>query len=99
MTIQSQWLERNNRILYAENYARLIHFLRGYSRTFDCEDAQRMADELIQEALEHFYVPDRKMLRSHTGELRYDCVDGLGLLYLAIFEKHSPRQPGWNSYF
>ncbi|NND04913.1 MAG: hypothetical protein HKN87_00915 [Saprospiraceae bacterium] len=98
-TIQSQWNERHNRIQYAENNGRIIHFLRRYASLYKVAEAKELADELTHETIKHLFVPNRGMLRSHTGEYRYDCVDGIGLLYLGIFENKWSVEQRRNAYF
>ncbi len=74
---------------YAENYARIIHFLNGYDQKYGDDWARSKAMELTKEAINLFYVDRLKMFKSHTDEMRYDCVDGVGLLFFAIKEMES----------
>lgn len=71
---------------YAENYARIIHFLNRYGQVYGDHWAISKAMELAEEAEMLFYVDEYKMFRGHDQEMRYDCVDGVGLLFFAIRE-------------
>lgn len=86
MTVKHQLEERENRLLYAENYARVIHFLYRYGMIFEDSEAIQQADILAEEAIEKLYVPEARLFRGHTGEMRYDAVDGVGLLFFACKE-------------
>ncbi len=82
--IKSQMDERFHRLRYAENYARIIHYLDKYALLFSDMEAKERAQWLAKEAVDLLYDERKKMFRSHTGEHRYDCVDGVGLLYFAL---------------
>ncbi|MEQ8552337.1 MAG: hypothetical protein RIC06_01990 [Cyclobacteriaceae bacterium] len=85
--IQKQVKERNpDDLLYAENYARIIHFLKSYHAVFRDPESKKLMQELVSEALANLYLEDAGMFRSHTGESRYDAVDGVGLLALVLLE-------------
>ena len=80
----NQLERRNNYSIYAENYARIIHFLFRYGQTFNCPEAIEESIQLGVEAIEELYLEDKRMFRSHTNEMRYDAVDGLGLLFFSL---------------
>ena len=85
--IQKQVKERNPLdLLYAENYARIIHFLKSYQAVFKDSESKQLMQELASEALANLYLEEAGMFRSHTGESRYDAVDGVGLLVLVLLE-------------
>ncbi len=85
--IRKQVNERNpNDLLYAENYARIIHFLKSYHAVFKDHESKELMQQLASEALANLYLEEAGMFRSHTGETRYDAVDGVGLLALVLLE-------------
>lgn len=78
-------------IRYAEHYGRAIRFLLRASRTFDHQPYHQQADALAQQAMEQLF--DCGMFRSHTGEDRYDAVDGVGYLMLALIDLVTDEEP------
>jgi len=88
-----------NQLLYAESYARIIHFLLEYQLAFKFDPARKMAQRLAREAIDQFYLEDSGMLRSHTGENRYDTVDGVGLLTLSLLRLQTGTIGLFNHYF
>lgn len=84
---------------YAEHYGRCLHFLLGGARTFPDRDdwlaiARRVADEAVSVLFDH------DMFRGHPGEHRYDAVDGVGFLALALLWLDTGAEPdamgmGW----
>jgi hypothetical protein len=72
----------NGRGAYAELFGRSIHFLTGAAnatgRAQYAEAAGRLAGHAIAELYAH------GMFRGHGGEDRYDAVDGVGYLLLAL---------------
>ena len=50
-----------------------------------CDDIKK-SNELAMEALSNLYIHSNQMFRGHTKEMRYDCVDGIGLLFFAMSE-------------
>ncbi len=83
-TIKNQLDESTSTLRYAENYARIIYFLQHYGTTFNDRWAKKQARRLTKQALSDLYVESNQLFRSHTGEMRYDCVDGIGLLFFAV---------------
>ena len=75
---------RGGRGAYAEHYGRCIHFLVTCARVFDREDCRSLAHRAADEALEVLSAQD--MFRTHPGEDRYDAVDGLGYLFMALMD-------------
>tara|TARA_Y100001972_G_scaffold129174_1_gene194872 strand:+ start:3210 stop:4718 length:1509 start_codon:yes stop_codon:yes gene_type:complete len=85
--VRKQVNERNPEdLLYAENYARIIHFLKSYHAVFKDPESKKLMQVLASEALANLYLEEARMFRSHTGESRYDAVDGVGLLALVLLE-------------
>jgi hypothetical protein len=96
--IQEGLPAREGRGAYAEQYARCIHFLLRLDEAAPdtgCRElAVRVADEAVGVLFEH------DMFRGHPGEDRYDAVDGVGFLLLALLELGSGEAPdlmgsGW----
>jgi len=83
VTINNQLEERKKRLIYAENYGRVCHFLLGYASEFQDKGAKKLARVLMDEAVKSLYIKKQGMFRSHSGEMRYDAVDGLGILYFS----------------
>ena len=67
---------------YAEHYGRAIHFLAGASTALGDDSLRAQAQALAEEAIGHLYAGC--MFRGHPGEDRYDAVDGVGYLLLAL---------------
>jgi len=82
--VLNQLGSRNNHTLYAENYARVIYFLFHYGRAFNNQEAIDWAEILANEAVSNLFIRENQMFRSHTKEMRYDAVDGVGLLYFPL---------------
>lgn len=85
---------------YAEHYGRCIHFLLGCAATLSNDQrwyrglAQQVVDEAVQTLFAH------AMFRGHPGEDRYDSVDGVGFLLLAMLRMQTGIEPdmmglGW----
>ena len=99
-TVEKQLEKRNSRALYAENYARVIHFLHHYGQIMNDKGIQQEAMELGKEAISVMSVQEGGLLRSHTQEMRYDAVDGLGLLYFAFrYLETNDKNPFAHSFF
>jgi hypothetical protein len=93
---------RQGRGGYAEHYGRCLHYLLGYADTFDDYGARALARRVAEEALSVLYVGDAGggMFRGHPGEDRYDAVDGVGFLLLALLRLATDEEPammglGW----
>ncbi len=89
---------RNGRGGYAEHYGRCIHFLWRCSRTLGTEPYETLARRVAAEAVDRLW--DGDMLRGHPGEHRYDAVDGVGFLALALLALATGEDPdrmgtGW----
>jgi hypothetical protein len=96
--IQDNLPARQGRGAYAEQYGRSIHFLLRLGE-ISAETAHRdLAARVAQEAVGVLFAQD--MFRGHPGEDRYDAVDGVGFLLLALMELSSGKAPdlmgsGW----
>lgn len=75
---------RDGQGAYAEHYGRVIHFLTGAARLMDCPDYLELAQAAAEEATGTLFT--HGMFRTHPGEFRYDAVDGVGFLMLALLE-------------
>jgi len=82
--VSTQLNNRNNYTLYAENYARVIHFLLHFGEYFKNDEATMLATQLGNETTRELFVDEKEMFRSHTNEMRYDAVDGIGLLFFPL---------------
>ncbi len=88
---------RNGRGGYAEHYGRCIHFLLGCADEFGA-DYRGLAELVAAEALQVLFA--NGMFRGHPGEDRYDAVDGVGFLALALLRLDTGTEPdclglGW----
>ncbi len=81
---------RSGSARYAEHYGRCIHFLLGCEEVFGDPSAHDLAVDLADEAIESLYAHD--MFRGHTGEDRYDALDGVGFLLLALIRLHTGEE-------
>lgn len=98
--IQRQVKNRDvDQLLYAENYGRIIHYLINYQETFAFSPARKLANRLAEEAVEQLYLDEFGMFRSHTGENRYDAVDGIGLLSLSLLQLQTGNTGPYHKYF
>ncbi len=89
---------RRGKGAYAEHYGRCIHFLMGGAEVLEDPSYERLARRVAEEAVRT--LSDRIMFRSHPGEHRYDAVDGLGMLFLALLWIETGKPPddmgfGW----
>lgn len=107
-TACKRWLQHLRRQLedagteglrYAENYARILHFLMAYQEAFRDGQSKKLAHRLLDEAVAKLYLPAHRMFRSHTGEYRYDAVDGVGLLALVFLWWDTGERPEVSTYF
>ncbi|MCZ7644690.1 MAG: hypothetical protein M5U26_05290 [Planctomycetota bacterium] len=73
---------RGGRGAYAEHYGRGIWFLKHAGDVLREPAFDEQARALAAEALETLFA--HGMFRGHPGEERYDAVDGVGLLLLAL---------------
>lgn len=74
---------RGGRGGYAEHYGRAIHLLLGAADHFREPDWHRAAHALADDAVRTLWAGE--LFRGHPGEDRYDAVDGVGWLALALF--------------
>ncbi|MEQ9290143.1 MAG: hypothetical protein RIG77_24645 [Cyclobacteriaceae bacterium] len=100
-SVKRQLEEGYSGALYAENYARIIHFLINYGREFNDSWANNKSKELAAEAISNLYIDQHNMFRGHTKEMRYDAVDGIGLLFFALreLENHNGNGKSYGSSF
>ena len=93
-TIAHQFRDRDReQLIYAENYARVLHYLLGYQKIFGKQQAESLYFDIQRDALNNLYLPEYEMFRGHTGEIRYDAVDGIGLLSLVIIWQQTGSYP------
>jgi hypothetical protein len=76
---------------YAELFGRAIHFLTRASAALKQPRYRTMAHQLADDARTILYSDG--MFRGHAGEDRYDAVDGVGYLLLALIQLESGEQP------
>jgi len=72
---------------YAEHYGRAIHFLTDAARRLERPEYLEQARAVADEAVGVLFA--QGMFRGHPGEDRYDAVDGVGFLSLALLELES----------
>lgn len=89
---------RDGRGGYAEHYGRCIHFLRRAAQVLERADYTVLAHRVAREAVETLH--DSGMFRGHPEEHRYDAVDGVGYLLLALIALDTGEDPdmmgsGW----
>ncbi|HOL67663.1 MAG TPA: hypothetical protein PKX93_09430, partial [bacterium] len=77
-----QECRQQGRVFYAERYGRCLHFLWRCSQVLGEKEYLQKASFLAEEALASLW--QGRMFRSHTGEDRYQAVDGLGYLFLSL---------------
>ncbi len=75
---------RTRRIGYAEHYGRWIGFLAEAGRTLGNEKLLQQARDLADEAIGQLWAG--RLFRGHSGEDRYDAVDGVGILALGLMD-------------
>lgn len=73
---------KDGRGAYAELFGRAIHFLTGAGQALGNAAYTALATKLADESLATLFA--HGMFRSHAGEDRYDAVDGVGYLLLAL---------------
>jgi hypothetical protein len=80
---------RGGRGAYAEHYGRAIHFLLSAEEAIPGEGFRLQALKVADEAVEVLFA--NGMFRGHPGEERYDAVDGVGFLLLALIRLATGR--------
>lgn len=78
---------------YAEHYGRCIHFLAGAAILVEKPEYKTLAKSLAQEAVNVLFY--KGMFRGHSGEDRYDAVDGVGFLMLALIYLETGEEPDY----
>lgn len=84
-------LPNPSRPIYAESLGRAVWFLLSAAETTKSDPPRRQAEALAEWALEHLWTGT--LFRTHTTEDRYDAVDGLGLLMLALIRLETGQAP------
>lgn len=82
---------REGRGAYAEHYGRCIHFLTRAAAELGRPDYRELAGKVADEAVDRLYAYG--MFRGHPGEERYDAVDGVGYLALALLYLENGVEP------
>ncbi len=80
-------------VRFAEQFGRAIHFLLHASIVLDDNRLRVQAVDLADVAVSSLFAG--RMFRGHTGEDRYDAVDGVGYLLLALLYLETGRQPDY----
>lgn len=78
-------------IRYAEHYGRAIHFLQRAAAVLNDDSYHTLAISLTEQAIDDLFAAG--MFRGHTGEDRYDAVDGVGYLLLALMMLDTGTEP------
>lgn len=81
---------------YAELYGRAIHFLAYATEVTGDKSYRRTVEGLADHARQTLYV--NGMFRGHAGEDRYDAVDGVGYLLLALLYLETRRKPDYQGF-
>ncbi len=97
--IKSDLPARNGQGAYAEHYARVIHFLLNSYEVFGDNKFKELAQVVAKEAVDFLYLPEANMFRSHTGEDRFDTVDGVGMLSLTLQWLETGNKPDLKGFF
>lgn len=90
---------REGKGAYAEHYARVIHFLLNCNEVFGDNKYKELAQVVAKESVGFLYLPEAKMFRSHTGEDRFDTVDGVGMLSLSLIWLETGEKPEMMGFF
>ncbi len=89
--IEAELPANGGRGAYAEHYGRAIHFLLRADDLVPGGEARRLAEALADETIRTLWAGT--MFRTHPGEDRYDAVDGVGHLLLALLELECGQAP------
>jgi hypothetical protein len=84
---------RHGRGAYAELFGRAIHFLVHASDALGQPHYRDQAERVAARARELLFT--NGMFRGHAGEDRYDAVDGVGYLLLALLYLQTGRRPDY----
>jgi len=76
---------------YAEHYGRCMHFLTRAAVVLHDEGLNSLAERVAEEAVGLLFTDG--MFRGHPGEDRYDAVDGVGFLLLALLYLQTGQEP------
>jgi len=93
LVVAEESVHANSRVVYAEQYGRCIHFLAEAAIALKDERYFAQACHLADEAIGKLF--DYSMFRGHTKEDRYDAVDGVGYLLLALIYLETRRAPDY----
>jgi hypothetical protein len=80
-------------VRYAEQFGRAIHFLLRASQVLDEQRFRIQAADVADIAVSSLF--SGRMFRGHSGEDRYDAVDGVGYLLLALLYLETRKQPDY----
>jgi hypothetical protein len=80
-------------VRYAEQFGRAIHFLLRASDVLNDRRLRIQAADVADVAVSSLFAG--RMFRGHTGEDRYDAVDGVGYLLLALLYLETRKQPNY----
>lgn len=80
-------------VRYAEQFGRAIHFLLRAADVLEKNRFRVQAVDIADVAVSGLFAG--RMFRSHTGEDRYDAVDGLGYLLLALLYLETRQPPNY----
>lgn len=83
----------NGRGGYAELFGRAIQFLLDAAEVTGEARYRERASALAADARKILYV--NRMFRGHAGEDRYDAVDGVGFLLLALYSLETGARPDY----
>ncbi|MGI5816582.1 MAG: hypothetical protein ACOX9R_00620 [Armatimonadota bacterium] len=76
---------------YAEHYGRAIHLLCVADEALGRAEWRDLAAALAEEAVQVLWTGE--LFRGHPGEDRYDAVDGVGILMLALLRLETGEEP------
>lgn len=89
--IQETLLAPDGRGRYAEQYGRCIHFLLRLEKATGKPRPGDLTARIAHEAMSVLFTGE--MFRGHPGENRYDAVDGVGFLLLALIQLGAGQPP------
>lgn len=80
-------------VRYAEQFGRAIHFLLRAAAVLNDQRFRIQAADVADVAVSSLF--SGQMFRGHTGEDRYEAVDGVGYLLLALLYLETHKQPDY----